>query len=71
MAFQNVLYIFKVSKTITSMDKESKELYDDICKVLTWYECSDESPLTADELEDEMYDLLVRTTKFLSDYADK
>ena len=51
------------------MDKE--ELYNDICKVLTWYEHTDESPLTADELMEEMYYLLVDVSKMLADDGDK
>ena len=52
------------------MEKNKKrEIYDEICKVLLWYEYPDE----CDNLEDEMYDLLVRVSNMLAeeiDYAD-
>lgn len=39
---------------------EHEELYDQICKVLTWYEHPEECPLGADQITEEMYHILVR-----------
>lgn len=36
-----------------------RELYDKICKVLTWYENPEESPLDEKEVSKEMYSTLV------------
>ena len=36
-----------------------RELYDKICKVLTWYEHPEESPLDEKEVSEEMYSTLV------------
>ena len=36
-----------------------RDLYDKICKVLTWYEHPEESPLDEKEVSEEMYSTLV------------
>jgi hypothetical protein len=51
------------------MDK--RELYDEVCKVLTWFENPDESGLDENEfnrqIADEMYVTLVCVQHFLCD----
>ena len=37
-----------------------EELYDEICKVLTWYEHKEEYPFEDKDVSDLMYELLVR-----------
>ena len=43
---------------------ENRELYDEICKVLTWYEHPEEYPFGLEDFDkhisEDMYDLLVR-----------
>ena len=39
---------------------EHEELYDQICKVLTWYEHPEESPLPEEHVTQLMYENLVR-----------
>jgi hypothetical protein len=47
-----------------------RELYDEICKVLTWYEHLDECPLTEEELHEEMYKVLVKVQNKLCEEYD-
>lgn len=46
---------------------ENKDLYDSICKVLTWYEHRDECPVDDDELYSIMYDVLSRVQMTMFD----
>lgn len=47
-------------------DEENKpNLYDEICKVLTWYEHPDEDPFDGKNLSDELYRVLCRVQKEL------
>lgn len=47
-----------------------KELHDEICKVLTWYEHPEEYPFGEDALKEDItkmfYDLLVKADRELS-----
>ena len=47
-----------------------RELYDEICKVLTWYEHEDECPLTKEELHGEMYEVLTKVQNKLCEEYD-
>ena len=50
--------------------EEKRELYDEICKLLTWYEHSDESPISDGELEGDMYKALVKVQNlFCEEYG--
>ena len=46
-------------KTSLKIDID-EELYDKICKVLTWYEHKEECPFEDKDVLDLMYELLVR-----------
>ena len=50
---------------------DTKKLYDEIRKVLTWYKHPDESPLTDDEIMEYMYYLLVDVSKILAYDGDE
>lgn len=52
--------------------EDKRELYDEICKVLTWYEHPEEYPWGEDDfnrnISEEMYDVLVRVQNEMFDF---
>ena len=44
-----------------------RELYDEVCEVLTWYEHPEESPLDENDVVAEMYDILVKVQNKLAE----
>ena len=44
--------------------EEKRELYDKICKLLTWYEQKNECPISKEQLKEEMYSTLVEVQNF-------
>ena len=44
--------------------EEKRELYDKICKLLTWYEQENECPISKEQLKGEMYSTLVEVQNF-------
>ena len=51
--------LITLKKLIIPIKVMDRELYDKICKVLTWYEHPKESPLDEKEVSEEMYSTLV------------
>lgn len=53
------------------MDEKKRELYDDVCRVLTWWENPDEYPCGEDDfnrhISNEMYDVLVKVQNSMCD----
>ena len=48
-----------LKKLIIPIKVMDRELYDKTCKVLTWYEHPEESPLDEKEVSEKMYSTLV------------
>ena len=53
------------------MDEKKRELYDDVCRVLTWWENPDEYPCGEDDfnrhISNEMYEVLVKVQNSMCD----
>lgn len=56
-----------LKKLIIPIKVMDRELYDKICKVLTWYEHPEESPLDEKEVSEEMYSTLVEVQNAMCD----
>ena len=51
------------------MNAETQELYDEVSRVLTWYEHPEEDPVddTIAEIAETLYDTLVKVQNWMSD----
>ena len=49
------------------MNRETQELYDEVCRVLTWYEHPEEDPIpsTASEVAEMLYDTLCKVQNWM------
>ena len=49
---------------------DAQELYDKICRVLTWHEHPEEDPFNGENLTEEMYDTLVDVQNWMEESID-